>query len=167
MTRDEKQLEAVRKWIKAGLRGTCAWSTGVGKTRVGLIAIKSFLAKNPDAAVSVIVPTENLKLQWIEELKLYKLINYVNVEVINSAIRVSTKLHMVVLDEVHRYASSGFINIFKLRRPQAILGLSATFHRLDGRHKLLERYCPVIDTVTIEEALEHGWLPIIENIRYS
>lgn len=125
---------------------------------MGLIAIKSFLSKNPDAVISVIVPTENLKLQWIEELKLYKLIDYVNVEVINSAIRVSTKLHMVVLDEVHRYASDGFINIFRLRRPQAILGLSATFHRLDGRHKLLEQYCPVIDTVTIEEALKNGWV---------
>lgn len=158
MTRDEKQLEAVKKWIKAGLRGTCAWSTGVGKTRVGLIAIKSFLAKNPNTSISVIVPTENLKLQWIDELSRYNLINYVQVEVINSAIKTTSKLHMVVLDEAHRYASASFINIFKLRKPQAILGLSATFHRLDGRHKLLEKYCPVIDTVPLSEALANGWV---------
>ena len=30
MTRDEKQQEAVKKWIKAGCRGTLQWSTGVG-----------------------------------------------------------------------------------------------------------------------------------------
>ena len=34
-----------------------------------------------------------------------------------------------------------------------ILGLTGTLERLDGRHKLLEKYCPVVDRVTVEEAI--------------
>lgn len=34
---------------------------------------------------------------------------------------------------------------------------------MDGRHELLERYCPVCDTVTVKEAIENKWLsPYVE-----
>lgn len=42
--------------------------------------------------------------------------------------------------------------------PSFILGLTATFERLDGREKVLEQYAPVCDTITIEEAVKNGWL---------
>nr|MDA3855083.1 helicase-related protein [Candidatus Woesearchaeota archaeon] len=37
-------------------------------------------------------------------------------------------------------------------------GLSATFERLDGKHDLLAKYCPVCDTITVKEAIENKWL---------
>lgn len=60
--------------------------------------------------------------------------------------------------ECHRYASEQFFQIFKQRSPKLILGLSATFDRLDGKHQMLEQYCPVCDTITIKEAIENKWL---------
>ena len=158
MTRSERQELAVSKWIKAGCRGTCAWATGSGKTRVAIIAIKSFLTKNTGKNIKIIVPTEHLKIQWLLELDKYGLSLHTNVEIINSAVKKEERIDLLILDEAHRYGSDSFIEIFKIKHPKLILGLSATFHRLDGRHRIIEKYCPIIDTVTVKEALKNGWL---------
>jgi len=55
-------------------------------------------------------------------------------------------------------AADTFYKVFSQRTPSLVLGLSATFNRLDGKHSMLSYYCPVIDTLTIKEALENGWL---------
>lgn len=39
-----------------------------------------------------------------------------------------------------------------------VLGLTATLERLDGKEYLIKQYCPVCDEVTIEDALENGWI---------
>ena len=158
MTRSERQELAVSKWIKAGCRGTCAWATGSGKTRVAIIAIKSFLTKNTGKNIKIIVPTEHLKVQWLLELDKYGLSLQTNVEIINTAVKKEERVDLLILDEAHRYGSDSFIEIFKIKHPKLILGLSATFHRLDGRHRIIEKYCPIIDTVTVKEALKNGWL---------
>lgn len=157
-TRSERQRSVVKKWIANGYRGTAAWCTGSGKTRIAIIAIKSFLSTNSNKNIKVIVPTEYLKTQWISELSQYFLNNYVKVEIINTAIKTSEVVDLMILDECHRYAAETFIEVFNKKNPRMVLGLSATFSRLDGRHKLLERYCPVIDTVTIREAIDKGWV---------
>lgn len=158
MTRDERQINAVSKWIKNGCRGTCVWSTGTGKTRLAIIALNSFLKANPGTNCKVIVPTEVLKNQWIVELSKYNLNNKVVVEIINSAIKTKEIVDCLVIDEAHRAAAETLYQIFDAKRPKAVLGLSATFTRLDGRHKLLERYMPIIDTITTKEAISKGWL---------
>lgn len=157
-TRSERQREAVRKWINNGYRGTIAWCTGVGKTRVAIIAIKSFLTTNRNKKIKVIVPTEYLKIQWISELSKYFLNNYVTVEIINTSVKTLEVVDFLILDECHKYASELWIEIFNKKNPVMVLGLSATFSRLDGRHKLLEKYCPIIDIITIKEALKNGWV---------
>lgn len=158
MTRTERQELAVSNWIKAGGRGTCAWATGSGKTRIAIIAIKSFLTKNSGKNIKVIVPTEHLKVQWLLELDKYGLSLNVDVEIINSAVKKEEIVDLLVLDEIHRYGSDQYIEIFRVKHPKLILGLSATFKRLDGRHRILEQYCPIIDTVTVKDALKNGWL---------
>ena len=49
--RSKRQKECVRKWIEAGCRATIEGTTGFGKTRVGILAIKKFLSKNPDKSI--------------------------------------------------------------------------------------------------------------------
>lgn len=156
--RTQRQKEGVKKWIAAKCRGTLMYATGTGKTRTALMAIKAFLSKNKGSKIVVIVPTENLKIQWIQELITYKLHNYVSVEIINSAIKKIDRIDLIILDEVHRYAGEQFIEIFKVRKPKLVLGLSATFDRLDGRQELLNKYCPVCDVIGIQEAIDNGWL---------
>lgn len=158
MTRDERQTKGIQKWIAGGCRGTLKWCTGVGKTRAAIIGIKAFLTKNKGKKIVVIVPTEHLKIQWLIELNKFKLIYDVTVEIINSAIKISEKIDLIILDEVHRMASNTFYTIFQQRRPSLVLGLSATFHRLDNKDELLQQYCPVIDEITVQEAVENKWL---------
>lgn len=158
MTRNERQKVAIEKWIKSGGRGTLQWCTGSGKTRAGLLAIKSFINKNTNKKVVVIVPTEYLRDQWLSELIKFNLYNYVSVEIINSAIKFNTSIDFLILDEVHRMAADTFFKVFAQRTPRLVLGLSATFNRLDGKHAILAFHCPVIDTLTISEALENEWL---------
>ena len=60
--------------------------------------------------------------------------------------------------EAHRIPADSFFEVFKTRDPTVVLGLSATFNRLDGRHELLAKYCPICDIITIKEATENKWL---------
>jgi superfamily II DNA or RNA helicase len=158
LTRDERQQLGIKKWIENGCRGTLQWCTGVGKTRAAIIAIKSFLKKNQDKKIVVIVPTEYLKIQWFQELNKFGILQNVQVEIINSAIKVVSPVDFIILDEAHRMAADTFYQIFTQRRPKLVLGLSATFNRLDGRHELLNQYCPIVDVLSVQEAIENKWL---------
>jgi superfamily II DNA or RNA helicase len=80
------------------------------------------------------------------------------VEIINSAIKSDQPVDFIVLDECHRYAGNQFYSIFHQRNPKLILGLSATFERLDGAQILLEQYCPVCDVITLPEAIANKWV---------
>ena len=158
LDRTERQRLGITKWINAGCRGTLQWCTGVGKTRAALTAIKGFLGKNSGKKIVVIVPTENLKIQWIQELSQYFLLSYVTVEIINSAIKSDNQIDFLVLDECHRIPSDTFYAVFNKRQPKIVLGLSATFNRLDGRHELLNQFCPVCDEIFVKEAIANKWL---------
>ena len=158
LNRTERQQLGVRKWQAAGCRATLQWSTGVGKTRAALMAIKGFLSTNTGKSIVVVVPTEYLKIQWIQELSQYFLINYVTIEIVNSAIKREDKIDFLIIDECHRIPSDTFYQIFEKRNPESVLGLSATFNRLDGKHKLLDEFCPVCDVITVQEAIKNKWL---------
>lgn len=158
ISRDERQKLGIQRWIDFKCRATLVWPPGTGKTIAALIAIKTFLSKNPKKKVVVIVPTEILKIQWMQELNKVGLIYDVSVEIINSAINKSEKIDLLIIDEVHRTPATTFFTVFDQRRPTLILGLSATFSRLDGRHELLKQYCPVCDIITVKEAIANKWL---------
>ena len=69
------------------------------KTRTAILAIKAFLTKNQNKKIIVIVPTENLKVQWMQELNKFGLFYEVSVEVINSAVKKDDQIDLVILDE--------------------------------------------------------------------
>lgn len=158
LDRTQRQLLGITKWRDSGCRGTLQWCTGVGKTRAALTAVKGFLTKNSEKIIVVVVPTDHLKLQWISELNKYRLLEYVKVEIINSAVKVDSHVDFLILDECHRIPSETFYEVFKQRNPSMVLGLSATFSRLDGRHELLDKFCPVCDVISIKEAIDNKWL---------
>jgi superfamily II DNA or RNA helicase len=78
------------------------------------------------------------------------------VEIINTVLNNTYEVDLLVLDESHRYASSESINLFQLVRYRYVLGLTATFERLDGRHELLTPYIPICDVITLQDALKNG-----------
>lgn len=158
ITRDERQEESMKKWLQNKGKGTLECCTGFGKSRITINIIKKLLGKYPNMRIIIIVPTELLKNQWLEHIDNYQLQFNVEVQIINSAAKNGGVYDLLVIDEIHTSAANSLISVFKSIKYKLILGLTATFERLDERHKLLEQYCPIIDTVTLQEAQLNGWV---------
>lgn len=158
LTRDERQEESLRAWLKNKGRGCVEGCTGYGKTRIGLNAIETVRKRYPELSVIVVVPTDVLRNQWLEQLDERGLGWNCKVEIINTASKTIDQCDLLILDEVHKFAADQFSHVFKTVKYKHVLGLTATIERLDGKHELIKKYCPVVDTVTIEVAKANGWV---------
>lgn len=158
MTRDERQEIAKVKWIKSKCRGTLVQPTGCGKTTNALKCLKSVINKYPSMKILVVVPTDNLKNQWRQQLDNWGMEFNADVQVINTVVKHNWTIDILVLDECHRYAASTFQQVFKTVNYRYILGLTATFERLDGKQEIISKYCPVIDEITLLEAKLNNWI---------
>lgn len=125
---------------------------------MGLIILKHVITKNPSATYLIVVPTDNLKEQWTQQLDSWGLGLNGRVEVVNTVIKHTWTVNVLVLDEAHRYNSPTFKEIFTKVRYGYVLGLTATFERLDGKHEIMAKYCPVIHTVSLQQALFNHWV---------
>lgn len=158
LTRDERQEESLKAWLRNKGKGCIEGCTGYGKTRIGINAIKRVMTKYPNLSVIVVVPTDVLKNQWAGLLDSQGLGLNCKVVIINTASKKLEQCDLLILDEVHKFAADQFSQVFKTVKYKLILGLTATIERLDGKHELIKRYCPVVDTVTIEVAKMNGWV---------
>jgi len=158
LDRTERQKEAIQKWINNRCVGTFSFCTGFGKSYVAVMAIQRFFDKNPTKRVLIIVPTEVLQRQWITNLAKEGLIFNIDVLIINTAVKQKRIYDLMIVDEIHKSAANTLVEIFDKCSAPMILGLTATFERLDGRHEIISKYCPVIDTITVKEATLNGWL---------
>lgn len=157
MTRTERQLLAIQKWKEARCKGTLVFPTGFGKTKTAMDAIKRVLVKNPTVKTCVIVPTTVLKNQWENKIKTEKLVN-TSVLVLKTAATHKFNCNFLIVDEIHKSAALQMAKVFKNCTPAFILGLTATYERLDGREKLIDKYAPVCDSISIEDAVKNDWL---------
>lgn len=158
MTRTERQQEAVRKWLKANGKGSIIAPTGSGKTYIALLTIQALLKKYPQLRVLVVVPTTTLKNQWQEHTDNWGFQFNVEIEVINTVIKHKYVCDFLILDEEHRFSSEYFREVFNCVTYKLILGLTATFERLDGKEKIVAQYCPVVEEITKLECLANGWI---------
>ena len=134
-------------------------ATGFGKTRIALKIIKWLQSLHPEITIIVVVPTTGLQEQWVEELDNFGCSReHVEVYVINSVIKNTHACNLLILDECHRYASADFKKVFDMVTYNMILCLTATFERLDGKEKLIAKYAPVVDKVSIQECLANKWV---------
>lgn len=158
MTRTERQQESVRRWLKAKGKGTVVAGTGFGKTNVGLTCMKAILKKYPTIRILVVVPTTVLKEQWTLKIDEWGFSFNTEVHVINSVIKHNYICDLLILDECHRFNSDDFSQIFNKISYKLILGLTATFERLDGKHIIMQKYCPIIDSISLLECQANGWI---------
>ena len=158
LTRDERQEESLKAWLNNKGRGCVEGCTGYGKTRIGLNAIETVRKRYPELSVIVVVPTDVLRTQWLEQLDQRGLGWNCKVQIINTASKTIDQCDLLILDEVHKFAADQFSHVFKTVKYKHVLGLTATIERLDGKHELIKKYCPVVDTVTIEVAKANGWV---------
>lgn len=158
MTRTERQQEAINKWIKNAGKGTLEFPTAFGKTYTAIQAIQRVRVRYPNLQILVVVPTLTLKDQWIDELTKHDIIFNIEVVVINTVIKHDWSCDLLIIDEIHTAAADLMSKVFSQVKYKKILGLTATFERLDGKHALLAKYAPIIDRVNTEEAILNGWI---------
>lgn len=158
ITRDERQEQCRKAWIMHKGIGTIEACTGFGKTRTAINCIKCVMSKYPNLKTLVVVPTDLLKNQWITILDGCGLGLNVEVQVINTTAKNGYICDLLIIDEIHRTAAETLQYVFQKVKYKLILGLTATLERLDGRHVIVEKYCPVIDSVPIELAKASGWV---------
>lgn len=158
MTRTERQQASVKKWLNSKGKGTIVGATGYGKTRCALMAIKALLKKYPQFRILVVVPTDALQKQWLGHIDEWGFQFNVEVYIINTVIKHNWTCDLLVIDECHRCGADEFSKVFKCVKYRIILGLTATIERLDGKHELIQRYCPVVDEISTMECLVNGWI---------
>lgn len=137
--------------------GTAECATGFGKTITAILAIIMIREISPSLSVMVVVPTLYLQEQWKSRLADFGVDN-VEVWVINSAVKQSHFVDMLVLDEIHQYTAEVFGQIFDRVSYDQVFGLTATLRDDDPRTEIIYKKAPVIDTVTMKEALDAGWI---------
>ena len=153
----KRQRRAVDVWKSSGYKGTIEAVTGFGKTFVAVLIIQDMNKARPDDTTLVIVPTRYLLDQWKDEIKKHDLKN-VSVMVINTGVKSIRQTDLLILDEIHNYASDVFKGIFSLTHYHYILGLTATLERSDKKHYIIENECPVVDTISMKESLAMGYV---------
>lgn len=158
LSRTERQEQGVQRWVDNKLVGCLNWATGVGKTRGGLMAISRFLKKNPTKSVIIVVPSEPIQRQWNQELIDWNLFQQCSVKTMNDTSVNKYSCTLLVIDEIHKVGAPTLLNIFKNVQYTVILGLTATFERLDGKDEIISKKCPIVDTISVEEAIENKWL---------
>ena len=157
-SRPDRNLDLlIDVWKSSGYKGTIEAVTGFGKTFVAVLIIQDMNKARPDDTTLVIVPTRYLLDQWKDEIKKHDLKN-VSVMVINTGVKSMRQTDLLILDEIHNYASDVFKGIFSLTHYHYILGLTATLERSDKKHYIIENECPVVDTISMKESLAMGYV---------
>lgn len=139
-------------------KATCLYPTGFGKTRVALKTLKRLREKNANCTCTIIVPTDNLKDQWTRQLIEWDLIMHTNVYVVNTAIKKQFDTDFMIVDEVHLMVADTFKAIFTKIKYKVLLCLTGTIDRLDGKQQVLNEYAPICDEITLQKAIDEGWV---------
>src|SRR5690606_14921138 len=112
----------------------------------------------PNLTCLVTVPSEPLKDQWVLQVIEWDLAKYVDVMIINTAVKQKRKYQLLIIDEVHTTASDTMREIFETVSYSGLLCLTATLERLDGKEEIIKKNAPVFDEISLEDALANGWV---------
>ena len=164
--KDRIQKEAVNAWYLADCKASIEFATGVGKTRVGVLAAGWVVKQKPKARVLIITPTQTIRdLAWAEEFVKWganDIFDY-NVEClcIQSAYKlVGEHYDMVICDEIHNFLypedaeEYEYFKFFENNTYDKILGLSATIDK--SLLKCLDTIAPIVMSIDTNKALDLG-----------
>jgi superfamily II DNA or RNA helicase len=142
------QKQALRNWNRNKNRGIIVLPTAAGKTYVALKAITDLKTQT-----LIVVPTLDLIDQWKNRIKDFlgidagaigggeNTVKMITISTYDSAYLkasvLGNKFIFLIFDEVHHLASQSYIQIAEMYVAPYRMGLTATYERLDERHKLL------------------------------
>ncbi len=154
INRDQVQEEALRVSLDND-RCTLAISMGVGKTRIAINHLKESI--DDLTSVLVVVPKLSVRQAWIDELKKLNLSDLLNcisfVTYLSLTKKDPTNYDIVYLDECHSILETH--TTFLKNYNGKILGLTGTPPKRGGiKYGIIEKYCPVKYTFTVDEATD-------------
>ena len=156
-SRKDVQFKALAKALEHD-RGTLAISMGVGKTRIALYHLEKLF--DAFIRVLIVVPKLSVKDAWLNEInktgKEY-LLNHLQFVTYLSLNKLTPNNYDVVyLDECHSLLESHeeFLNPFKGK----VLGLTGTPPKSGEKLKMVNRYCPVRYTFSVDDATDSNIL---------
>jgi len=173
-----RQVQGGQKWktskiqgsIKNG-HGTLVYPTGFGKTFTTLLICSNIIEANIehdfDYTFHITVPSVPMKEQWEDKILDYfdskaVLEKYFKIRVINTVMGALERVscYMSILDEIHEYVNEDRQALLRgdIVMTKFLLGLTATYKDRKEVSDILDVYCPVVDYITEEEAIEEGWL---------
>lgn len=169
-SRDIRQDKAVNIFIdnvkNGGKGGAFEFPTGFGKTTC---AVKIIGKLKPGNLVHVVVPTQELKVQW-EKVVSGKFLN-VHIYVVNTYVQIKRKCDLLILDEAHRYSNQSalvFNKVLTVCEFEMVLALSATYTK-EQLNFLEIRKLGLLDVITVKEAQQNNWISkgIVYNLEVS
>jgi superfamily II DNA or RNA helicase len=165
------QEEAYQAWVGRGMRGVIVAPTGTGKTVIASYAIKA-----SSLPTLVIVPTERILKTWVSALGRFgmratayygreKDLSPLTISIYNSVIRhpeIVDRFKLVVLDEVHHAGADVFSRVLNLLDGKAVMALTATLRRSDGKHAIITAKLPVVYVLEFKVAVENGYVSQVD-----
>jgi superfamily II DNA or RNA helicase len=162
------QNDVFKHWTGVNRRGTFEGATGIGKTRIGIRAVKDQFSEYENAEVWIIVPTATLRdTDWPAEFRKWgaeDLLGKVHIICYASISRMKPKqdIDLLILDEVHHLTPKATTHLFHLPDTQVynILGLTATMPRTNrweeekAKRDLIDQYAPSFYKVSLEDGIE-------------
>lgn len=166
--KDYIQQKVFNCWKQSNYRGTFEGATGVGKTKVGVLAVVAELMVNPSAVIYIVVPTTELRdKDWPDEFIRWgygDLLGQINIICFASISKVKPKadVDLLIVDEIHHWTESSaqFYQATNEWKIFHILGLTATLPKVgkndDEKVKLLRinQMAPSIFKVPLEQAIQ-------------
>jgi superfamily II DNA or RNA helicase len=168
--KDGIQDAAFVQWRKNLCRGTIAGATGMGKSRIAVMAME-YIRKSVEPLsprILILVPTEELRdKNWPEEIRKWcktdaeyeKVMLNVRMECYASAHTVQgEQWDLVVLDEIH-HMTDRVETLFHYNQIIAVLGLTATppnQKRDLVKYTLISQYAPVVFKYTLDQGVDDG-----------
>lgn len=152
-----EQTVFCNKWYRDHQgKGTLEAVTGFGKTYTAILCTKKAIEDLPQLKTVVVVPTRYLKNQWEHLLTIHGIT--AQVIVINTIIDMQINCDLLILDEIHMYTAETFRRVFDAVSYEYVLGLTATADKDPDRALIIRTYCPIIHTITLEQAQKHSWI---------
>lgn len=169
----QRQEQIAQNWRNNRGIGGAQVATGFGKTFTTLYCIcKRMFEKDPNHRIIVVVPRTNLREQWRKEIE--KLLpdfkDRFFVETVQWFQDKNLKFDcsLLVLDEADEYYATDRKKIWDGTwiNFRYFLWLSADATDVNSRHKEFIARFPIIDSITMDEAVENGWVSpyIVYNI---
>jgi superfamily II DNA or RNA helicase len=162
LEKDAEQQLHLKAWKKHNYKGTSIAATGLGKTRIGLLAIAATLRlSGKQSRALVIVPTENLRdNEWLDEVAKWNMsdvLDQIEFVCIQTAYKFdSQEWDIVVIDEVHTTLSLEYRNFYKNNTWKKLYCFTATIPENEEYKEFLDKIAPIVHTTDLRKATRLG-----------